>query len=166
MDTILKHQGVGWIVRSAIGYATITIIVKHYKDEAGIEHIDIDQSLSGGVGASNERRTMDWTYRETQDNIFGAVKGKSRRIKVEDIQDEYLQKGWLPDVLEHGAINSYVESDTEKSKKHWIAEQVRNIPNLEGRRLISCRFGDSKRLAARDVTSDTSSSKAMRTARI
>lgn len=34
---------------------------------------------------------------------------------------------WLPDTLEHGGVESYVESDTPKSGITWIADQVCNI---------------------------------------
>src|SRR5882757_8585960 len=110
MDLILQYQGVGWITREAIEYATITIVVKHYKDDNAVEHIDINQTLSGGIGTSSENRIADWTPREHNDRIFGPVISKSRRAKVEEIDDDYLRKNWLPDVLEHGVINSYVIS--------------------------------------------------------
>jgi hypothetical protein len=56
--------------------------------------------------------------------MFGHVVGQSRRINVADIEDEYLKTGWTEDTAEHGAIESYVESDTPKSKTTWIAHQV------------------------------------------
>ena len=34
--------------------------------------------------------------------------GKSRRIKIEEVEDEWQKQGWLPDTLEHGGIESYV----------------------------------------------------------
>lgn len=124
MDLILQYHGVGWFKRKAIALATLTIVATHFKDDSGVEHIDINQSLSGGVGASTERRTMDWAERKHEDGVFGAVIGRSRRLKVEDIEDEFLKKDWLPDVIEHGVVNSIAISDTEKSHTTWIAEQV------------------------------------------
>jgi hypothetical protein len=40
---------VPWWKRIIINRATITLDVKHYKDDGGIEHIDIDQTLTGGL---------------------------------------------------------------------------------------------------------------------
>jgi len=137
MDLILQHQGVSWVTRTAIAYATITIVVKHYKDDDAVEHIDINQTLSGGIGTSSENRIADWTPREHNDRIFGPVISKSRRAKVQEIDDDYLRKNWLPDVLEHGVINSYVVSDTEKSHKTWIAEQVWGFEEINGERRYS-----------------------------
>ncbi|KAH8982599.1 hypothetical protein EDB92DRAFT_1804430 [Lactarius akahatsu] len=123
-DEILRLQGVGWWMRSAIALATVTLYVKHYKDESGVEHIDIDQRLTGGVPGTFENRTLDWTPREHDDHLFGAVIGKSRRVKLDELDNEFLRKGWLQDTEQHGAINAYAQSDTSKSGKTWIAEQI------------------------------------------
>lgn len=104
--------------------ATVTLYVKHYKDDDGVEHIDIDQRLTGGIPGTTENRILDWTSREHNDRLFGHVLGRSRRVKVDKIENEFLRNGWLPDTVQHGGINSYVESDTPKTGTQWIAEQV------------------------------------------
>ncbi|KAH9009553.1 hypothetical protein EDB83DRAFT_2512990 [Lactarius deliciosus] len=123
-DEVLRLQGVGWWMRSAIALATVTLYVKHYKDESGVEHIEIDQRLTGGVPGTVENRTLDWTPREHDDHLFGAVIGKSRRVMLDVLDNEFLRKGWLQDTEQHGAINAYAQSDTPKSGKTWIAEQI------------------------------------------
>ena len=123
-DGILSMQGIGWFIRSAISIGVITIYVKHYKDENGIEHVDMDRSLAGLPGTT-EKRELDWTDREHYDNVFGALVGKSRRRNVADIEDQYLKSGWLPDTVEHGVIASSIQSDTEKSGYSWSSEEVR-----------------------------------------
>ena len=40
-DTILQLQGVGWLKRKAISLGTVTLDIKHYKDDDGVEHIDL-----------------------------------------------------------------------------------------------------------------------------
>jgi hypothetical protein len=42
-DTILKLQGISWVKRTAISMATVTLAIKHYKNDEGVEKIDIDQ---------------------------------------------------------------------------------------------------------------------------
>lgn len=123
-DDVLRLQGVSWFTRRAIALATITLYVKHYKDDGGVEHIDIDQKLTGGISGTTEKRILDWTFRENEDHIFGPYLGRSRRVKLDEIDNDFLRKGWLPDTEEHGAINSYVHSDTPKSNTTWIAEQA------------------------------------------
>lgn len=98
--------------------------VKHFKVDDGVERIDIDQVLTGGIPGTKENRTLDWTERESGDHVFGAYLSKSRRVKVEEVEIPFFKEGWLQDTLEHGAINSYVKSDTAKSGTSWIAEQV------------------------------------------
>ena len=103
--------------------STITLYIRHYKGDDGVERIDIDQTLKGIPGTS-ENRILDWTFRENDDYIFGSVLGKSRRANVNEIEDGFLREGWLPDTVQDGVINSYVKSDTSKSNTSWIAEQV------------------------------------------
>ena len=122
----MRLQGISWLTRRAIALATITLYVKHYKDDGGVEHIDIQQTLTGITGTT-ETRTLDWTFREHQDYLFGAVLGKSRRVKLDQIENEFLRSGWLPDTEEHGAIESYAKSDTPKSGTTWTGEQVRRF---------------------------------------
>ncbi|KAI0076232.1 hypothetical protein K474DRAFT_1663209 [Panus rudis PR-1116 ss-1] len=122
-DEILRLQGVGWMTRKAIKLATLYLTVKHYKED-DVEHIDIDQVLTGGVGATTELRVLNWQERNHEDHVFGPVIGKSRRIKVDDVENEWLREGWTNDTKEHGLINSWVQSDTAKSGRTWIAEQT------------------------------------------
>ena len=72
-DEILRLQGVSWFTRKLIGLATITLIVNHYKDESGVEHIDIRSIGTGGFEGNFEQRALDWTAREVNDKVFGQV---------------------------------------------------------------------------------------------
>jgi hypothetical protein len=68
------------------------------------------------------------THRVVHVCIYTIV-GKSRRLPVDDIENEFLKTGWLPDTVEHGTINAHAISDTAKSGREWVAEQVeRGIP--------------------------------------
>lgn len=122
-DEILRLQGISWLKRKAISLGTVYISLNHYKDADNVEHIDIDQTVAG-IPGSREERTLWWKERSTDDSLFGPVVGKSRRARLEDIENEYLTNGWLPDTIEQGLIQTYVESDTPKSGTTWIAEQV------------------------------------------
>lgn len=119
-------QGVGWLKRTAIGAGTVTLAIKHYKSEDGVECIDIDQTLSGGIEGTQEKRIADWNEREKEDGLFGHVIGKSRRLNVEDLDDEFLKAGWTEDTVANGVLESYVSSNTPKSGVSWIARQVSN----------------------------------------
>ncbi|KAH9975628.1 hypothetical protein BJV74DRAFT_862591 [Russula compacta] len=135
IDPILVMQGINWINRTAISYATITLSVKHYRDENGVEHIDSDQALTGGVPGTTENRILDWTPRDHYDYVFGAVVGKSRRRKVDEIEDEFMKDGWLPDTQEHGVICSWIESDAIKNNGYnWTSDEIWGFEEIEGER--------------------------------
>ncbi|KAL0578595.1 hypothetical protein V5O48_003386 [Marasmius crinis-equi] len=155
-DDILAAQGIGWMMRKAIALATVTLHIKHYKDGEGIEHIDIDQTLTGGIGGTREERTLWWKERETSDRIFGEVTGKSRRVtdlSAIEPNDEWWKGNWTADSFEHGLIQSYVESNTAKSGRTWIGNQLWGIEEVNGERRYSRHVhftgGDGKVIKAR-----------------
>jgi hypothetical protein len=104
--------------------ATITLGVRHYKDDNNVEHIEIEPKIIGGIPGKLETYTLDWTLREDNEGLFGPMLGKIRRVQLDEIDNEFLRNGWLPDTMEHGAINLSVESNTPKSNRTWIAHQV------------------------------------------
>lgn len=142
-DEILRLQGVPWMKRKIISSITVTLYTKHYFSEDGLEHIDIQQVGSGGFKGNFEPRVLDWTERERNDGLFGQIVGKSRHLKVEDIEDEWQREGWSDDTLEHGVIESLVWSNTPKSGKVWTADQVRFMIFSASCLTSKIRYGDS-----------------------
>ncbi len=51
-----------WWKRKVIGAATVTLDVKHYKDEEGIENIDISQTLTGGISGEFRRNLPRFVF--------------------------------------------------------------------------------------------------------
>ncbi|KAI7699716.1 hypothetical protein KC353_g16308, partial [Hortaea werneckii] len=45
----LKMQGVGWLVRQAVQYSTITLHMKQYTDDKGTVHLDQESISTGNV---------------------------------------------------------------------------------------------------------------------
>jgi hypothetical protein len=45
-------------------------------------------------------------------------------VRAEELDIPFLQEGWTQDTLDHGLVQSYVESNTPKSGTVWIANQV------------------------------------------
>ncbi|KAF6240176.1 hypothetical protein HO173_001786 [Letharia columbiana] len=130
-DRILQMQGVSWFLRKAISYATITLTINQYVDDTAEKytHIDIAQVATGGVGATQEKRLLDFTWREHQDRIFGKVKGKSRWIKLADIdEDDFLKTGY--DDME----GEHVQALAESLDNGWTADQVWGFEQVDGKR--------------------------------
>lgn len=94
------------------------------EDGKKIEKIDIEQTLTGGIPGTTENRTLTWEERENNDDLFGPVVGKSRRVKAEELSDEWLKEGWTEDTYEHGVVQAYARSDTPKSGTSWVGDQV------------------------------------------
>lgn len=92
MNLVLEYQGMGWLKRKAVSYATVTMSVKHFKDDSGVEQIEIVQSLTGGIGRTTESCTLDWAARNHFDDIFGPVIVKSRRISLDEVEDDFLKR--------------------------------------------------------------------------
>ncbi|RYC54577.1 hypothetical protein CHU98_g11632, partial [Xylaria longipes] len=74
-DPALALQGVGWLLRKAIGAATIHISVTQYVDDGGVTHIDIDQSASG---LSSTRERGRWTGRRTRTRTGSSARWRAR----------------------------------------------------------------------------------------
>ncbi|KAJ5168158.1 uncharacterized protein N7482_003752 [Penicillium canariense] len=82
-DPILSLQGMSWVLRKALPYATVTLHVHEYADSENpqVYHIDVEQVITGGITGSKEARTLDWQGRDHVDKIFGTVHGKSRFLR-------------------------------------------------------------------------------------
>ncbi|KAL4751751.1 hypothetical protein BDW72DRAFT_87237 [Aspergillus terricola var. indicus] len=85
-DPILAMQGLSWFMRTTLSWVTITLNTKQYQDaehpeDKTIQHIDVDNIVTGGVQGTSEARVTDWKKREHSDTIFGRVEGQSRLIR-------------------------------------------------------------------------------------
>ena len=112
----------------------VTQVLRQGTRDNGEYFIDIDQLATGGVKGTTEKRTLDWTYREHSDWLFGDLKGKSRwssfKQVLEDAKDKetneqddakWLTEGWLPETSDGEVVEAYVESNN----KGWTSRQVR-----------------------------------------
>lgn len=69
------------MTRKAITFATVTLSINQSVDSDKVHHIDIDQTLTGGLKGTSEHRIADWQIREHSDHIFGTVDGRSRFLR-------------------------------------------------------------------------------------
>jgi len=121
---ILQLQGVPWLVRRAVAMFSLTLIIKHTTDEAGVEHIDINQILSGGVPVEGENRTLDWQEHAGHDIIFGHVTEKAGRIPLTEVTDEFLKNDWTQDTIDGDVVFTDSWSTPDKNKYTWRALQT------------------------------------------
>lgn len=72
----LKLQKIPWLVQQAANYSNVTVNLKQYKDDAGVEHIDQEQVSS--VNTQHEPRILDNVMHERDIQYWGKVKGRSQ----------------------------------------------------------------------------------------
>ncbi|KAG1749844.1 uncharacterized protein EDB91DRAFT_1109964 [Suillus paluster] len=139
IDETLKLQGVGYLKRTAIANFSLTLEFSQHTDD-GIEHIDIKQTLSGGFKAPTENIVMDGEEHPKNDDLFGPLIGQTRRVKVDELDIDFLKEEWTEDTLEDGVIYGVVKSDTEKTGKDWVIHLVWGFTIKEGVRKFARRY--------------------------
>lgn len=130
MDEVFQLQGLNWITRKALSIATVTLRVNHYTSDDQKEHIDVSQTVTGGIKGTDENRILDWQERPHSDHIFGNVVGQSRRREIMDVDDDFLSKGWDDTTKEHGTIESWVVC----GEGNWTAHQIWGFQVIDGER--------------------------------
>merc|ERR1711869_107015 len=125
----LKMQGVGWLVRQAVQYSTITLHMKQYTDDKGTVHLD-QESISTGNVSSVENRALNGEWGERENKIWGKVKGTTRFRKVSELEYDYLKEGWNQETLDGEVIEAVNESCTDT----WTAVQIYGFADIEGQR--------------------------------
>lgn len=117
--------------------ATVSLDVNQYQgppkppstETDVVTHIDITQSASG-LTSTQENRCLDNLFREHSDWLFGAVKGQTRWVALDEVTDEFLRKDWLVEGEGKTLVLSYVESQGNG----WTATQVWGFMTVEGER--------------------------------
>jgi len=148
IDETLKLQGVSYLKRTAIATFSLTLEPHHYTEEAGIEHIDVKQTLSGGFKAPADNLVLDNEEYPKDDGIVGPLLVKNSRVKVDELDIDFLKEEWTEDTLEDGLIYGVVRSETEKTKKDWVVCVVRvmvqSTEYVDLDLMIHVRFGVSQ----------------------
>ncbi|KAF2468073.1 uncharacterized protein BDR25DRAFT_232582 [Lindgomyces ingoldianus] len=153
-DPVLALQGMGWLTRKAIGLATVTQHLKSYTEPpednptgAPITHIEIQQTASGGLKGTSEKRILDWQFRPHSDYLFGDLRGRSRWNTLTKLKEEYAGKaleqdaeflceGWLEETVNGEVVDSFVENEG----KGWTAWQIWGFAEVDGVRMLTRRF--------------------------
>ena len=93
-------------------------------------HIILEQSASG-LSSTHEHRCMDDVFRPHSDWLFGNVKGKTKWVTLDEVEDEYLKTGWIVDPA---AGAEFLRSHVENEEKGWTAIQIWGFQLIDGER--------------------------------
>lgn len=85
---------------------------------------------------TTERYALDGMPLEFDDVCGRPAVSRARKMRTTDVQDQFLRRGWVNDVLSHGVIYTRVEGYIRGDlKRRWVEEQVRSIISVRGLRL-------------------------------
>ncbi|KAF7548159.1 hypothetical protein G7046_g8771 [Stylonectria norvegica] len=137
VEPALSLQGISYLIRKPVSYATITLDVTQYQAPPKapntstdlVTHIDITQSASG-LTSTQENRCLDDTFREHTDWLFGAVKGRTVWVRLADVEDAFLKRDWLTE----GEPDEFVLSHVESQSNGWTATQIWGFQLVGGER--------------------------------
>ena len=136
MDEVDKLQGVKRRARRSNSNVrrtiAITLVYKHFIDDQGIEYIE--QAIAQ-TSAAPTQRTLDW---KLQSNPKSTTSAKWRRVRLEDIHDEYMREGWLPEAEVHGLLEGYREP-CGPGQRQWQSTTV----STERSRVCICLVADT-----------------------
>jgi hypothetical protein len=108
-------------MRTTLAWVSVTLNTKQYQEpgttDKTVQHIDVDNIVTGGVQGSSEQRITDWKKREHSDNIFGKVEGQSRFLRgtakdgkvrpdlqvLTNIDDDKIEKFLRGEILADGS---------------------------------------------------------------
>ena len=145
LDPGLKLQNMSYLTRKLVTSVTLTLDVKQYSappsapadaSAPAVIHIDIEQTGTGGMKGTSEKRCLDNVFRDHKDWLFGHVKGQTRWVNGEDVEDAFLKSGWLEGEDEKKGPNgeTHVLSHVESYTDGWTATQVWGFKTIEGER--------------------------------
>ncbi|KKK15991.1 hypothetical protein P175DRAFT_0440682 [Aspergillus ochraceoroseus IBT 24754] len=163
-DPILKLQGVGWLMRKAIGAATLTLHFASSAEDSTVR-LEMRQTLTGGIPGATEERIMDWAERERSNHVYGHTLTRSQFINGVrgadgDVQpDLNLQSkppsaaieaeiqrflcGGIPqlnDALEsEGYKGIYIHDFGRNEQAGWTAEQVWSLELISSQAYLTRR---------------------------
>ncbi|KAM3445572.1 hypothetical protein NHJ13734_000273 [Beauveria thailandica] len=126
-DAVLKAQGVNWLMRKVITMATVTLIVTQTRDASGNVLLDIENKPSGGMPGAVEKRVLNWEPVELNHTLFGNIRGRSRVVRVGELDDEWLRGGW-----EEGTDEVLHFKTEHMDSKGVVTQQVLGFVRVDG----------------------------------
>ncbi|KAH8689833.1 hypothetical protein BGW36DRAFT_307634 [Talaromyces proteolyticus] len=141
LDPSLKLQGIPWLIRRVVSWATITGRLKQAADENGTTFISIEQTATGGIKGETETHRLDWSPVTHGSAMFGSQTVRSRWIDLKDnpksengtTLDHFLTEGWLDRESPHVQVSI-------QSEKGWTAEQIWGFATVQEKRYHVRKF--------------------------
>lgn len=117
--------------------ASTTEQISQSKDEHGVEHIIINQTITGGIKTTPEHRVHNDTWgEEYSDPIFGQSRSRHRRVRISSLKEDdpvegSLKMGWTQDVIEGDEL---IDGIVESLNHDWVARLACGFEEIKGER--------------------------------
>nr|QYO45730.1 LCCL-domain containing protein [Beauveria bassiana] len=124
--------------------AAVAVIGTLSKDASGNILLDFENKPSGGMPGAVEKRVLNWEAVELNHTLFGNIRGRSRVVKVDELEDEWLKGGW-----EEGTEEVLHFKTEHIDSKGVVTQQVLGFVKVEGvryqaRRVLVTTEGSDK----------------------
>ena len=124
--SILALQGTSFIIRKAIGSASVTLTISQpRKDEYKIEQTATAASIPG----TTEQYVLDGEWRTNKDAFFGEVRGRSQWIELDEAKSKGVEGDW-----EDSDDGKAILAEGGSTDGKWEAFRIWGFEAIEGER--------------------------------
>lgn len=142
MGPSLEIQGMPWIIRKAVSFATITGKLSQTKDAEDVTCIKIAQTATGGIKGETEIHRVDGKDYPHSSGVFGTQIVNTSWVHLKSEKSHGLE-GWLREDWLEGDDNASpgnIHVSVKHDKAGWAAQQVWGFAMVEGKRYFVKRF--------------------------
>ncbi|KAI9768102.1 MAG: hypothetical protein M1840_005136 [Geoglossum simile] len=147
LDSLFRLQGIPWIIRQVIKFATVELAMTHtpssrppsiesegeketHINEGEASTIEVKQTVRPGGFDSTSTYILDWETREATVPIFGHVTVRARYTSFSSIEDAVLRERLEPTDGAEVAIEEIIRS----AENGWESHAVWGFEEIDGKR--------------------------------
>ncbi|KAK0645284.1 hypothetical protein DIS24_g8070 [Lasiodiplodia hormozganensis] len=133
LDEVMALQGVGWLKIKALSVINVTETYKQYIDDAGVTHIDVVPTVTGGFKGEESSCIVDGVKRARTLQEFGEITESCQWSDLTDVDEEFLRDGWVyAEGEKTGPKNLYMNVTMDKGA--CVLKGVWGFIDVEGKR--------------------------------
>lgn len=133
-----------------VHFITLRESTEQFIDSDGTAHIEISQTITGGLKGDHEKRVIDGKTYPRDTHMLGTFHERCRWINLEDVEEPWLTEGWVytSDELGSGGPGPngemHIEVRATNSKGEFNTVAIWGFTEIDGAR-YHCRRGICRR---------------------